>query len=300
MKPIQTEDLRIFCWVARLGSFSRTADQLQLPRATISNAVQRLEEQLGARLLQRTTRRVQITREGSDLLERCDRLLEDLDEISALFRHGDQLTGRIRADMPLGLAAQVSAHLAGFLAAHPRLQVDLFSTDRRVDLLSEGFDLVVRVGAVVDQSLVARPLPPLELLNLASPAYLARYGTPKALEDLAQHWLVNYQPNPASQPAGFEYFDAGSSQTSYLAMGYKVSVNNSLAYSAACRGGLGIAQLPQSAAQADIQAGILVEVLPGYRPAPMPSHILFPHRRNIPKRVRVFADWLAEMVQTMR
>lgn len=300
MKPIQTEDLRIFSWVARLGSFSRTADQLQLPRATISNAVQRLEEQLGARLLQRTTRRVQITREGSDLLERCERVLDDLDEISALFRHGDQLTGRIRADMPLGLAAQVSAHLAGFLATHPRLQVDLFSTDRRVDLLSEGFDLVVRVGAVVDQSLVARPLPPLELLNVASPAYLARYGTPTTLDELAQHWLVNYQPNPASQPSGFEYFDGGSSQTRYLAMGYKVSVNNSLAYSAACRGGLGIAQLPQSAAQADIQSGVLVEVLPEFRPAPMPSHILFPHRRNIPKRVRVFADWLAEMVQAMR
>ncbi|WP_202412295.1 LysR family transcriptional regulator [Duganella fentianensis] len=300
MKPIQTEDLRIFSWVARLGSFTRTADRLQLPRATISNAIQRLEEQLGARLLQRTTRRVQITREGADLLERCDRLLEDLDDISALFRQGDQLRGRIRADMPLGLAAQVSAQLAGFLAAHPQVQVDLFSTDRRVDLLGEGFDLVVRVGAVVDQSLVARPLPPLELINVASPAYLAHYGTPATLDDLAQHWLVNYQPNPASQPAGFEYCDSASGRTHYLAMGHKVTVNNSVAYSAACRGGLGIAQLPQSAAQADIQAGLLAQVLPDYLPAPMPSHILFPHRRNIPKRVRVFADWLGEMVQTMR
>eukprot|EP01030_Chromulinospumella_sphaerica_P013769 gene13769-13552_t len=262
MKPIQTEDLRIFSWVARLGSFTRTADQLQLPRATISNAIQRLEEQLGARLLQRTTRRVQITREGADLLERCDRLLDDLDELSALFRQGDQLRGRIRADMPLGLAAQVAAHLGEFLASHPQLQVDLFSTDRRVDLLSEGFDLVVRVGAVVDQSLVARPLPPLELINVASPAYLARHGTPATLDDLAQHWLVNYQPNPASQPAGFEYQDVTSGQTRYLGMGHKVTVNNSLAYSAACRAGLGIAQLPQSAAQADLQAGLLVQPYP--------------------------------------
>ncbi|MTW32757.1 LysR family transcriptional regulator [Pseudoduganella danionis] len=297
---MQTEDLRIFSWVARLGSLTRTADRLDLPRATISNAIQRLEEQLGARLLQRTTRRVQITREGADLLERCDRLLEDLDDISALFRQGDQLRGRIRADMPLGLAAQVSAHLASFLAAHPQLQVDLFSTDRRVDLLGEGFDLVVRVGAVVDQSLVARPLPPLELINVASPAYLAQHGTPATLDDLARHWLVNYQPNPASQPAGFEYYDSASGQTQYLAMGHKVTVNNSVAYSAACRGGLGIAQLPQSAAQADIQAGLLAQVLSDYLPAPMPSHILFPHRRNIPKRVRVFADWLGELVQTMR
>lgn len=300
MKPIQTEDLRIFSWVARLGSFTRTADQLQLPRATISNAIQRLEEQLGARLLQRTTRRVQITREGADLLERCDRLLDDLDDLSALFRQGDQLRGRIRADMPLGMAAQVAAHLGDFLASHPQLQVDLFSTDRRVDLLSEGFDLVVRVGAVVDQSLVARPLPPLELINVASQAYLARHGTPTTLEDLAQHWLVNYQPNPASQPAGFEYYDAASDQTRYLAMAHKVTVNNTLAYSAACRGGLGIAQMPPVAAQADLQAGLLVQVLPDYLPAPMPSHILFPHRRNIPKRVRVFADWLADMVETMR
>ncbi|NYE60491.1 DNA-binding transcriptional LysR family regulator [Duganella sp. 1224] len=293
---ISTEDLRIFLWVARLSSFTRAAEQLQLPRTSISNAIQRLEERLGARLLQRTTRRVQITREGEELLERCERLLDDLDDIGALFQHGSQLQGRIRADMPLGLATGlVLPRLPEFLQRHPALQIDIFSTDRRVDLLAEGFDLVVRAGAVVDESLVSRPLLMLELLNVASPAYIAQHGLPATLDDLPRHWLVNYQPNPASQPASFEYVDAASGTSVYLPMRHKVTVNNSVAYNAAAHAGLGIAQIPAARARADIAAGLLVQVLPQHPPLPMATRILFPHRRNIPQRVRAFADWIADI-----
>jgi DNA-binding transcriptional LysR family regulator len=293
---LSTDDLRIFLWVARLSSFTRAAEQLEVPRTSISNAIQRLEQRLGARLLQRTTRRVQITREGEALLERCERLLDDLDDIGALFQHGGQLQGRIRADMPLGMAAGiVLPRLPEFLQRHPGLQVDIFSTDRRVDLLAEGFDLVVRAGAVVDESLVSRPLMTLALLNVASPSYVAAHGVPATLEDLPQHWLVNYQPNPASQPAAFEYLDAASGRTVYVPMRHKVTVNNSVAYNAAAYAGLGIAQIPASRAHADIAAGLLVEVMPHHLPAPMSARILFPHRRNIPLRVRAFADWIAEI-----
>jgi DNA-binding transcriptional LysR family regulator len=292
------EDLKIFMWVARLSSFTKAADQLQQPRATISNAIQRLEDRLGARLLQRTTRRVQVTREGEELLERCERLLDDLDEIGSLFQQGAQLHGRLRVDMPLGFAADVVLpRLPQFLAAHPGLQVDVFSTDRRVDLLGEGFDLVVRAGAVVDESLTYRPLLTLELLNVASPAYVAAHGMPQELSDLAHHWLVNYQPNPASQPAAFEYHDANAGQDVFIAMPHTVTVNNSVAYGAACRAGLGIAQQPRLRAIAEIQAGLVVPVMPHHLPAAMPMRMLFPHRRNIPQRVRVFADWLAAIAQ---
>jgi DNA-binding transcriptional LysR family regulator len=299
MKTIpSTDDLRIFLWVARLSSFSRAAEQLQLPRTSISNAIQRLEDRLGARLLQRTTRRVQITREGAELLERAERLLDDLDDIGALFQQGSQLQGRIRADMPLGMAAGVVLpRLPEFLKRHPGLQIDIFSTDRRVDLLSEGFDLVVRAGAVVDESLVSRPLLTLALLNVASPAYVAAHGLPTTLDELADHWLVNYQPNPASQPAAFEYFDAASGNSVYLPMRHKVTVNNSVAYNAATHAGLGIAQIPASRARVEIAAGLLVSVLPHHPAAPMAARILFPHRRNIPQRVRAFADWIVDITR---
>lgn len=293
---LSADDMRIFIWVARLSSFTGAADQLQLPRTSISNAIQRLEQRLGARLLQRTTRRVQITREGEELLERCERLLEDLDEIGALFQQGSQLSGRIRADMALGMATEiVLPRLPEFLQAHPALQVDIFSTDRRVGLLNEGFDLVVRAGPVVDESLVAHPLPAIKLINVVSPAYVQAHGMPATIADLPRHWLINYQPNPAGPPPAFEYSDGR--QTVQVAMRHMVTVNNSVAYTAACQAGLGIAQLPTLRADQEIAAGRMVEILPDYRPAPMSSCILFPHRRNIPKRVRVFADWLDEIAR---
>jgi DNA-binding transcriptional LysR family regulator len=310
MKPINStpaaagqlpgpEDLRIFTWVARLSSFTKAANQLQQPRATISNAIQRLEDLLGARLLQRTTRRVQVTREGEELLERCERLLEDLDEIGSLFQqHGTQLRGRLRVDMPLGMAADmVLPRLPEFIGMHPELQVDIFSTDRRVDLVSEGFDMVVRAGPVVDESLVYRPLVTLDLCNVASPAYIKAHGMPNETADLARHWLINYQPNPESQPATFEYYDAPTEQTLHIPMRHMVTVNNSVAYGAACRAGLGIAQIPTVRAIAAIKAGLMVQVMPHHLPASMAVSILFPHRRNIPKRVRVFAEWVTEVVR---
>lgn len=286
-------------WVARLSSFTKAADQLQQPRATISNAIQRLEDRLGARLLQRTTRRVQVTREGEELLERCERLLDDLDEIGALFlQQGTQLRGRLRVDMPLGMASGIVMHrLPEFLGAHPELQIDIFSTDRRVDLVGEGFDLVVRAGPVVDESLAYRPLPTLELFSVASIGYAKAHGMPDDIGDLARHWLVNYQPNPASLPAAFEYYDALAQQTMHVPMRHMVTVNNSVAYDAACRAGLGIAQIPKLRALREIEAGELVQILPRHLPASMAMNILFPHRRNIPKRVRVFAEWIAEVVR---
>jgi DNA-binding transcriptional LysR family regulator len=295
----EPDDLRVFMWVARLSSFTKAAEQLQLPRPTISTSIQRLEERLGARLLQRTTRRVQITREGEELLDRCERLLEDLDEIGSLFQQqGPQLRGRLRVDMPLGMAAgMVMPRLPEFVSAHPALQVEVFSTDRRVDLLSEGFDMVVRAGPIVDESLVYRPLPSLDLLNVVSPTYVEKHGTPNNIGDLSQHWLINYQPNPASLPAAFEYYDQLAQQTLCIPMRHNVTVNNSVAYDSACRAGLGIAQIPKVRAAKEIRAGELVQVLPNQRPAPMAMNLLFPHRRNIPKRVRVFAEWITEVVR---
>ena len=233
------------------------------------------------------------------MLDRCERLLEDLDEIGSLFqRQGAQLRGRLRIDMPVGMASDiVLPRLSEFVSSHPELQVELCSTDRRVDLLSEGFDMVVRAGAIGDESLVYRPLPPLELVNVVSRAYVEKHGTPNTVSDLPRHWLINYQPNPGSPPAAFEYYDALAQQTLTIPMRHIVTVNNSVAYHSACRAGLGIAQIPKVRAIKEFRAGQMVEVLPSLLPEPMSMNLLFPHRRNIPKRVRIFAEWITELVR---
>lgn len=291
-----TDDLRIFVVVAQLASFTRASLQLQVPRSTVSTSIKRLEAQLGARLLQRTTRRVVLTYEGQALLGRSERLLHDFEELALLFRGDGQLRGRLRIDLPLGMAAGiVMAALPEFMNRHPALQVDVFSSDRRVDVIAGGFDCVVRVGSVVDESLACRRLGQLPLLNVVSRGYREMHGAPETVSDLCGHWLVNYQPNPSDMPASFEYWDGHV--TVSVPMAHRVTVNNSTAYSAACRAGFGVAQLPRATVAADLRSGALVEIMKRHVPAPMPVNLLYPHRSNLPPRVRVFGDWLLEIVR---
>lgn len=286
------DDLRTFVMVARLGSFSRVAEQRATAASSISTAIGRLETQLGARLFQRTTRKVVLTHEGTELLGRSERLLDDVEELSGLFRQAESgLAGRLRVDLPLGMATGIVMELLpDFMARHPRLTLDVFSTDRRVDVVADGYDCVVRAGTVADESLACRPLGNLPLVNVASRGYLDAFGVPGRLADLAGHYLVNYQPNPSDQPAGFEYLDGEAART--LAMRHRITVNNSAAYGAACRAGFGIVQVPLAGVAPELAAGTLVQVLPDHRPPPMPVNLLYPHRRNLPQRVKVFGDWL--------
>lgn len=292
------DDLRTFVLVARFGSFSRVAEQLQTTASSISTAIGRLEAQLGARLFQRTTRKVVLTQEGSELLDRSERMLEDFEELVGLFRQKEsRLSGRLRIDLPLGMTSGiVMALLPTFAERYPDLTIDLFSSDRRVDVISDGFDCVVRAGTVVHESLVCRPLGQLKLVNVASRAYIDAFGEPSTLSDLSEHYLVNYQPNPSDHHAGFEYAENG--KTHVLTMRHRITVNNSVAYGAACRAGFGIAQLPLFGVKADLVAGSLVQLLPNHLPYSMPINQLFPHRRNVPLRVRLFGDWLADVIAT--
>lgn len=288
--------MQIFVRVAELASFTKAADSLGLPKASISTSVQQLESLLGTRLLHRTTRRVQLTLDGQIFYERSKDLLADMDDLEGLFQQGaSNLTGRLRIDMPSSMAKKwVIPRLPEFLAQHPQLQVEISSTDRRVDLIREGFDCVVRVGKLGDSSLIARPLGVLALLNCASPGYLARFGTPKTLDDLIQHQLIHYVPILGSKSSGFEYIESGEAKQ--LVMQGNISVNNSDAYSAACLAGFGIAQIPRVGAQEYIAEGKLVEILPAYRAEPMPVSLLYPNRRNLSRRVQVFMDWISELI----
>jgi DNA-binding transcriptional LysR family regulator len=290
--------LRVFLQVAELAHFSRAADELGLPKGRVSQVVRDLEAQLGTRLFQRTTRRVSLTPDGELLAERARALLADAGEIEALFQQDQQLGGRLRVDLPVRLALDVVLPaLPVFLAAHPGLQVELSCTDRRVDLVEEGFDCVLRIGAVHDPMLVAKPVGELAMANLASPAYLAAHGTPDTPSDLlAQgHQLVHYSQTWADRRPRFEWVDSDGRAQS-LALPARVSVNHTDAYQLAALAGMGIVQAPCVGMRAALSDGRLVRILEGYEPAPMPVQLVMSQRRHTPRRVRVFMEWLTALL----
>lgn len=294
----QLDTLRIFQRVAELASFSGAARQLGLPNASVSLAIQQLEQMLATRLLQRTTRRVQLTADGEAFYQRSKELLDDFESLRSMFQPGGQaLCGRLRVDMSSAMAREVVLPaLPAFLDAHPQLEVELSASDRRVDLVAEGFDCVLRTGTLDDSSLVARPIGHLVQINCASPGYLKRYGTPRTLEDLAQHKLVHYRQVLGGRSPGWEWFDGR--QTHTLPMAGSITVNSTETYYAACQAGLGLIQLPLVGPRKRklMDGGRLVEVLPQYRPAPMPINILYASRRHVPARLAGFMDWLHALI----
>ncbi|KVN82168.1 transcriptional regulator [Burkholderia ubonensis] len=288
--------MRIFARVAHLGSFTKAAEQMQLPRPTVSNAVQYLEKHLKIRLLQRTTRRVALTAEGATYYERCARLLADLDDAETLFEDaGASPRGVIRVDLPERFALdKVIPAIPSFHARYPDLRIVMSTTDRFVDLIADGIDCAVRVGALSDTSLVARRIGELAQVNCASPAYLARHGTPRSPDDLPEHVAVGYFSSRTGRELDWEYADMDTGEMHAVKMRSVVSVNSSQAYLACCVAGLGLIQAPRDGLDAPLADGTLVEVLPEWNAAPLPVSVVFPHGRHLAPRVRIFVDWLAD------
>ncbi|MCC7633938.1 LysR family transcriptional regulator [Stenotrophomonas rhizophila] len=291
------DQLRSFLRVAELGSFTAAADSLGLPKASVSLAVQRLEAEVGVQLLHRTTRRVQLSADGAQFQQRARDLLDDLEELQGMFRRDtSQLKGRLRVDMSSGLARQlVIPQLPAFLDGHPGLEIELSGTDRRVDLVREGFDCVLRVGPLDDNTLVARPLGVMHIVNCASPAYLATRGVPKDLADLAAHALVHYVGTLGQRSPGFEYHDGQRYRS--LPMRGAITVNSGEGYSAAALAGLGIIQVPLLGARHALASGELVQILPQCVAEPMPVTLLYAQRRHLPRRVAAFMDWVTALIQ---
>ncbi|MDU6925719.1 LysR family transcriptional regulator [Franconibacter helveticus] len=290
--------MQLFVRVAELESFSRAAETLGLPRGSVSRQIQALEAALGARLLHRTTRRVQLTQDGLVYYERARDLLANLDELDGLFvQDPASVSGRLRVDMPVGVAKnQVIPRLPAFLQQYPGIEIELSSSDRLVDVVREGFDCVVRVGQLKESGLVARPLGKLTQVNCASPDYLARFGYPQTLDDLATHALVHYAANLGARPQGFEVWS--DNETRWVKTGGVLTVNSTETYHAACLAGLGIIQVPRIGVTEALRSGALIEVLPQYRGAPMPVSLIYPHRRNLSRRVHLFMEWLSGVMKS--
>lgn len=288
---------RIFTRVVDCASFTRAADTLGVPRSSVSAAVQELEARVGARLLHRTTRKVSPTQDGTAFYERCQRVIADVEETENLFRQtAAQPSGRLRIDVPGRIGRLIIAPaLPDFLVRYPQINIDLGVTDRAVNLIEDSVDCVLRVGPLSDSGLIARPIGKLLLINVASPDYLARCGTPQTPDDLGDHSAVNYGSPSTGRVEDWEWVEDGALRT--LPLRGRVTVNSAEAYIACCLAGLGLIQIPAYDVKRHLEAGDLVEVMPGHRAEPMSMTLLYPHRQHLSRRLQVFADWLEALLR---
>ena len=293
---MEIDTLRMFVKVAELGSFTQAAAHLGLSKARVSMAVRALEMDVGSHLLQRSTRAVRLTPDGETFLARARPLVSDADELASLFQTPTSLRGRGRVDMPQSIARSTFIpRLPEWLAAHPHIEVQLSTTDRRVDVVREGFDCVLRVGKLEDSALVARRLGEFPMMNCASPAYLRKYGTPRSLEDLKDHLVVHYSIAFGTDSPSFEYRDGKIYRE--CPMRSVITVNSTDSYSAACLAGLGIIQSPRIGMLPWVTAGDLVEILPQHTCQPLPVSLVHAHGRSVPRHVRVVMNWIADVLK---
>ena len=294
---LDLDELRTFIKLAELGSFTRTGDQLGISKSKVSLQLQSLEARLGSDLVQRSTRHVRLTPEGAALLPRAQRLLTEADELESAAQASRAVRGRVRLDMPVSFARIVIVpRLPLLLARYPELELVLSATDRKVDPVREGFDCVLRVGRLTDSELVVRRLGTLRMANCASQEYLRQHGVPEHLEDLDRHWIVHYSATLGPERPSFEYPDGNGYRE--WPMRSLVTVNNADAYQAACIAGLGIIQAPRVGLLSALASGQCVELLQAFTCEPMPVSLIHTHGRQVPRRVRVVLDWIAEQVRS--
>lgn len=284
------QEMRIFVRIVERRSFTLAAGDLQLPRATVTNAIKRLETRLATRLLERTTRVVAPTLDGQAYYGRCVRLLGDLAEIEAVFTRTEP-SGLLRVNLQATLARHVVApSLPAFLARYPGIALQIGEGDRLVDLVREGIDCVLRVGNLQDSSMVAQQVARLRQVTCASPAYLDRHGRPRSLDDLDGHLAVHYLTSSTGRPYPLEFLVGGALRQ--VTPPASVSVTGADMYAASAIAGLGLVQVPRYRIESELASGLLEAVLPGLPPPELPVSVLYPQSRQLSPRVRVFVDWL--------
>jgi len=286
--------LQAFAEAARQRSFARAARELGLSASAVAKSVLRLEQQTRLRLFQRTTRRVALTQEGELLYARCRRVLDELGELSLLAAEAVRApAGTLRVDVPITIGKQIIVPAAARLAArYPELRLDIRLSDQFVDLIASGVDAVVRVGAIADSRLVARRIGEQQLVVYGAPRYLKRKGRPHSPQELEAHDCVLFQMPTSGRYRPWEFLVRRKPLVLHPAPRYVLNDGEGLASAAAA--GLGLVQIPHYMGEAAARVGALEEVLPGYRPRPMPVSVLYPSSRHVPPRLRAFIDALTE------
>jgi LysR family transcriptional regulator for bpeEF and oprC len=287
--------MEVFVQVVDAGSFTRAAELMNLPKATVSTLVQSLEGALSAKLLHRTTRQVTVTTDGAAYYERCLRILSDVrDAEESLSRTRLSPSGRLRVDAPTGLSSEILVPaLPAFFERYPDIMLELGSSDRPVDLVEEGVDCAVRGGTLGDTSLIARRVGVINFLTAASPAYIARHGMPQHPRDLERHRCVNYFSAKTGKIYDWD-FSRGEERIDVPMRGV-IALNDSNAYVEAGLAGLGVIQMTDYMLDKHVAAGRMVQLLPDWRSDPVPVHVVYPQNRHLSAKVRVFVEWVAEL-----
>ena len=281
--------MHIFSRVVEARSFAGAARSLSLPRSTISRSIQDLEAALGASLLQRTTRTLRLTPNGSLYYDHCQRILREIDDIEGALSDGAATPrGLLRVDMTGSFArALVIPALRDFGARYPDVDLSLTLDDRPVELIREGVDCAVRAGALDASSLlVARPIGSFDWIACASPDYLRRHPAPRTLDELAHHDIVGFRSGRGGRANGWT-FDVGAAP--------RFTVNETDAYLDCGLAGLGLIRIASYLAAPHLRAGRLVRVLAGIQVEPVPLSLVYPQNRHPSSAVRAFADWLGEL-----
>lgn len=289
--------MRVFITVVERGSFTRAAEHMQMPRASVTLNIQQLETHLGTRLLQRTTRQVNTTADGDAYYQRCVRLLADLEETESAFSHSVlNPRGKLKLNLQGSMGKNfVIPALPEFTAKYPLIELEIGMGDRLVDLVREGIDCVLRGGELRDSSMIARRVAMLTQITCASTSYLDKHGIPETLADLERHQAVNYFSSATGRNVDFEFVVDG--KIHLMAMKGILAVNDADAYAASAEAGYGLVQLPRYHVADQLTAGTMQEVLKNMRPPPMPVSLLYPHHRQLSPRVRVFVEWLIELMK---
>ena len=284
--------MQAFCKVARTNSFSDAAREMGLSKAVVSRRVGELEDSLGIRLLNRTTRRVSLTDAGLAYLVRSQRILDDLNELQETTRSlSETPTGLLRVTAPDTFGqVKIASLLKRFLRQHPNVSVQLDLTNRYVDIVEEGFDLAIRIGKLKDSSLFSRKILRSRVYACASPAYIEEFGEPALPSDLEPHTCITYK----DRSLRFDWRFKKGTQEFIVSVADRVQVNSYDAAYRMVRDGLGIALLPDYLIEEDISAGRLLHLLSSYRYRNDDVHAIFPHKHYMSPKVRTFIEYLAD------
>ncbi|MCH8622329.1 LysR family transcriptional regulator [Undibacterium sp. TS12] len=291
LKAMQT-----FVRIVEANSFSKAAETMNLPRAALTATMQKLEAFLGTRLLLRTTRKLSLTQDGADYYQKCVDILAAVADAETSFHCAttNLPKGRLRVELPATVGHNlVLPHIAGFCTAYPDVELVISMTDRMVDLTQEGIDLALRVGQLPDSSMVGRRIGNMRFVTCATPAYLARHGTPTSMEDLRGH--VSIQHSSGRTGRAFDWDFVVDGKVVRVEMRSAIAINDGDANVCCGLQGLGLMQCGAYQVRQHLADGKLVEVLPDWPPTPMPISLVYPQGRMSSLKVRVFADWLTEL-----
>ncbi|TEW52111.1 LysR family transcriptional regulator [Psychromonas algicola] len=289
------KEMQVFVRVAERKSFTLAAEDLLIPRPTITNLIKRLEQRLGTRLLERTTRQVNVTHDGEVYYKRCISLLSDLEEMEHVFSSAST-RGILRVNLQGTLAMHfVMPFLDDFLTLYPDIMMHVAEDDRIIDLVKEGIDCVLRAGELKDSSLIAKRIAQIEQVTVASPKYIGFYGKPNSIADIHQHRVVGYSLVDVSKTSTLD-FTIGK-EIVEVNLPTLITVAGADLYTGAAKAGLGIIQVPKYRIAKELETGALIELLQETPPPKMPVSILYPQNKHLSTRTRVFIEWLAKQFE---